>query len=647
MTDEKTDIENGIISIVIDSEVNTEKNNKKQDNDDFEAVLDMLECKRTEKDYDWQSNLFIPEYPSIWLTDSSGWAGQYFPSRDFVDVYLGDDEPQSKQKSMVAKKTINKILNDRNIFYYHKYMRARTLNSTAGQVYAICYWEREIKQELKGYRDIPETLNVDIYGNEMIDPTIQIPARRMRREPIYEEVPIFDRFNFEVIDPRNVYTDNIYCYSAQQKEWITIRSEKTYDNLLNDQNSNGYFNLDKIKEKLKSQFETETSKETYNKDDNSQRATDTPVKPFDVYERFGKFWCIVKERNGRGEPVEIESGIDTYKNIKDGAELLETIIAVALVGNEKVLIRFQPTPYYDAKGKTYKPIVRGWCYIHPTKDSGLSDGKYNRELQKAINDTVNMSNDRVKLSTIPVFKGNRLSLQDNTSVYIEPGHVIEMENPQTDLLELNIKDNVQGAMMQWQLFKTMEEQVSGIYPTTMGQLPTFSSTSATAVAGAEQRTDRRNNYKSLTFEYSFLIEFYWMILQMVFRFARKETVLKLMGRDAIYFDPDADYTYTPLSSNIETEYNKFEKIKMWDQILGRVVNMPNPKTPVLVNFIITQIIELMGNEFSDFKRALLDENAPVEPGGNAPPDMKNRNISPESNQNNIPMSILEQRTRGV
>src|SRR5574343_408014 len=82
-----------------------------QDVSDFEAVLDLLECKRTEKNYDWLSDTFFPKYPAIVLTESSQWANQYFGSRDFVDVYLEGDGPDDKTKCLLVKRLLNKTLN--------------------------------------------------------------------------------------------------------------------------------------------------------------------------------------------------------------------------------------------------------------------------------------------------------------------------------------------------------------------------------------------------------------------------------------------------------------------------------------------------------------------------------------------------------
>jgi len=130
-------------------EYETAKQNQQTDFDDFEQIIDQLECKRTEKDYEWLSDVFIPEYPSIHLTEASQWANQYFPTRDFVDVYLDGETEKSKKKANAAKQFINSMLNIKDVYHYQKYMRARGINSTFGCVYAVCSWVQNIRQQNK------------------------------------------------------------------------------------------------------------------------------------------------------------------------------------------------------------------------------------------------------------------------------------------------------------------------------------------------------------------------------------------------------------------------------------------------------------------------------------------------------------------
>ena len=634
-------IENVIGKIVVDQEWEQSKDPLKVA--DFESTVDSFEGIRAEKDYSWMSDISLGTLTAMILTDMSTGASQYFQTRDFVEVKLDGDEPNDDKKCRAAKKVINKTLNRKELYYFQKFMRGRTMNSLGGQVYAICWWEKEIRPKLEGYEDENEQLDVDIYGNPITDPFAQTPATRIVRKEIWGEEIIRDHFNFDIVDSRNVRTDKRYCYSIQEKDWITFRSEKSYTDLKRDSKKKGYFNLELVKE-LNPDIETKTASESFNK---GEKVIDKPVvQYFDVLLRLGKMW-VRKNDKGKYEP-----GYDENGEPLEDAELRETIIEEVVSGSSRVLIRFQENEYRDIRGRQYKPVVRGLCYIHPTKDDGLSDGKYIKDIHKGIDDNFNMGQDRVKLATIPVFQGNKYLIgEDNPTIYMEPGHVMETEGGDGEVLkEFKISDNIQGMLNTHTLLKGSGEQLLSIYPTTMGDLPEQASTTATAVAGAETRSNIRANYKSLTFEFTFLLEFYSIILQMFYQFAELATAEKILGEDAEYFDPDADYTYSPVSSSIEQEYSKKAKIQLIDQIIGRLVAYPNPKTSVIINKLMSKVFEYLGDEFPQYSKFLLDETvSPTEGGaeGAVGGNMPAQPISPASNQNGLVQSPMEIRQRAA
>jgi len=619
------------------NEYSIARRNQESDTMDFEAILDLLECKRTEREYEWMSDVFIPEYPSIHLTEASQWANQYFQTRDFVDVYLSGETPEDKIKAKMVKKLINSTLNQTEVRHFIKYIQLRGINSTRGVCYALCRWEKQSKEntvEVPIRRPIVNAMTGEFSYEDSIRTDIQVEYT-------------MDRFNYDPIDPRNIFTDNKYAYSLQEKEYIIIRDEISYEDLKEAETRRGYFNLDKIK-KLREPRKTDTAKETHD----SAGSTAVPEKPikknFDHLIRFGKMWSLIEESDNDGYPVKTKSGMDELGNIKEGAELIESIVEEIFTGDMRILIRFQPTPYRTSKGIPYRPVIRGLCYIHPTKDVGMSDGKYSRELQVALNDTINMSNDRTKLSTLPTFKGQQNAIMDNDQIYFEPEHVIPLPNVE-DLEEFKINPDVRGAMAQAGLFISKMQQVNSIYPTTMGELPEMASTTATAVAGAETRTNSRANYKSLTFENTFFIDFYWMMLQMAFQFMHPTTASKLWGRDARLFDPDGDYSYTPISSNIEQEYSKDRKVQRYDQILSRIASIPNPAIIPIIAYILQQQCILLGAEFQDISPMLevlkATPNTP-EPGPGSQQAPTGSPL-PTSNQTGNLMSMQEQNVRNM
>lgn len=610
----------------------------------------MLENKRLEKEYDWLSNVSLPELSSIILTSASNQANQLFRTRDFVEVKLSGTNPGDERKCQAAKLTLNNTLNRKDLYHYQKYMRLTTINLLHGNVYCLCGWDQETRMVRVGEELIRQELDIDEYGNPLINSEIQNPAIRYTPQPVYKEEILKDHFTYEVFDPRNVFTDNKYTYSAQEKDWITFRDEVFYDDLKRQQTKFEYFNLDIIKKaSLSNLRETDVSRETYNNASNRQESSQSPLKYFERFRRYGKFMVEVVTSDQNGYPDLIKPGYDELGEQASNAELMDTIITVVIVEGQEILIGFAPNRFRDTKGNTYKPIVRTLCYIHPTKDTGLCDGILLKDLQIAVNDSFNIGADRTRLATLPVFQIRRLSAENNPTLYIEPEHFIEVEN-MDDVKEIVIRDDIAGTINLTAMLTNKMQQVSATYPTTMGDIPTKASTTATAIAGAESRGDLRANYKSLTIEYTLFPDFYWFILQGTAQFARKETAIKLMGEEYLYdFDPDQDYTYSPITSQIEQEHGKYRKLQNIDNMISRVAAIPNPNTPKLLNYLLSKAFDLMGDQFPDYKKYLLDESyMPPEQlgaGGVQQPRLMQGDVA--SNQNGMPQSMQEQSVRSL
>jgi hypothetical protein len=186
----------------------------------------------------------------------------------------------------------------------------------------------------------------------------------------------------------------------------------------------------------------------------------------------------------------------------------------------------------------------------------------------------------------------------------------------------------------------------------MGDLPGGDPT-ATSIVGAEQRSARRTNYKSQTFEYTCLTELYWMIGQMTFQFAYPETGYQLMGDRVYDFNPTLDYFYKPLSQSIETEERKDRKITQISTLLGYIAQLPHPDAPKIFNYYVVKIAELMGDEYVGILEALLNPRVPLQPpegegqggqGGMALPGQGGMQGGP-SNQYGIQQGALEVMTR--
>jgi hypothetical protein len=635
-------VETQVISLVINKEYTHAKTNKQQENIDFETFISMLNAsERRDKNYEWQSDINIPEFIIITLTQSANDVSQYFKTREFVEVYIEDESEETLKAADAQKECINRTLNQKHLYYYLKFVRAKMLNNLQGKVYLRCWWEQETKEEQVGIKKRLEPLDIDRYGRPMTDWSAQIPATRTVEEPIMAERIIVDRFNFDVYDPRNVFTDNVYTYSIQDKQWVIFRDEPTVEELLADKEREGYFNLGLLEpETLPETEATETAQETYNKDD-EWSITNLPKNTrLTRLRRYGKFWCIVKERDETEYPIKIEPGIDENGEVKKDAVLLETIMTIISYGNNNLIIGFHATPYLDANDNPYRPIIRGLCYIHPTNDAGFGDAIISKDLQIAINDTANCSFDRSMLATIPYFMGRNYDIEDLTELNIRPGGFDKFNNPREDILPLKIEDNTQGMNAQTQFYMSEMQKALATAPPGMGMLPGMASTTATAIAETSTKSDVRSNYKAFSFEYTVLNELYWMISQMTFRFAREQTGFKLMGKKVYDFNPTLDYTYKPLSQSIENEYSKANKLKTLTTMLGYVAQIQHPNAVQLVNKILADIYRLLGDEYSQYAQALLAPEIPIQQGPNQ--QVPGQTGTPTSNQSGVPQSSMEQ-----
>lgn len=628
-------IETALCELIM-QEYNTAKTQKQNEDADFESYIDLFDCNRSEKNYDWMADIFVPELLVHMVVQMGIAAGQYFKRRDYVEVYVMSEKDKDIAAAEANKRLVNRTLNQKHLYYYQKFIRAEAMRNLGGAVYLRCWWERKTRKAVTGQQQKVEAVGVDEAGQ---------PIQNVTQVPVYGEKLVYDRFNYDLVDQRDIFTSNEYAYSLQEKNWVTIRFDSTPEELEAKKELMGYINLDKLKKAKISESDTETKgsdKGSYYSKDKQKESTASPIKNWMCLERYGKHWVKVTKRDELDNPIEIVPGIDSGGLPLEDAELLEVVITEAVNKSTKYLIRFQLQTYKDTSGETYRPLLRGLCYIHPTMDAGFGDGKATRELQIALNDTINMSFDRTKFATVPTLINSTVNSEHNDSVYFEPYHIITVPDPDK-LKEFKIADNITGALHQSQFFIDKMQQATATFPTTQGSLPEMASTTATAIAGADSRTDTRSHYRSLNNENTLLVELYWMITQMTWQFAMSETASKLLGDKVYDFNPELDYTYKPVSEAIETATSKNAKIQQWTQVLQYMMNSQNPKAPVMINYILGKIAALMGEEYVNFADKLLDQNVPPpQTGQGSQPAAQGM---PASNQSGMPQSQGEMQSR--
>lgn len=575
------EIERKIAKDILDYEWNLISSKQALRNADYESYLDMFDALRNEKTYKWQSNISMPEFATHMLVQSANDVDQYFSSLDFVETYVMDSSDEAKLAAKATKNLINNTLNRRNLYHYHKFVRAKLINTINGYVYARTWWE-----------------------------------------------PDKDQFNYEILDPRNVIVSPEYTYSIQDKSFVIVWSQTDYEKLLINKEHFGYFNLNLVKEKAKTA--SGIQKDTKDGKNGVIFGRSYLPRPFNKYERFGKFW-VKDTKKG------IVPGIDEFGDVDEKARYAECVVTIAEIDGTDIMIGFHETPYRDVNDIPYRPIIRGLCYIHPENDMGAGDGKYARELQIGINDTVNTANDRAMLATLPTLKVKASTLTDNDSIFFAPGHSIPFETDPNEISEFKISDDIMGSISMYRLFEAKMQQVTSKYPPDMGGMPSIASTTATAIGAASTSSNKRDKYKDLTFENTFLCDIYWMIQQMTYSFALPETGVKLIGEGDIYnFNPSYNFWFKPISQALESEQSKMAKVKVWNQLLTILAGLQHPNLVEMINYIISEISALMGKEYENFADKLLNEKIPVMTSG-ANPEQISTGDGP-SNEYGVPQS---------
>ncbi|MHC4525147.1 MAG: hypothetical protein ACYSU8_06395 [Planctomycetota bacterium] len=631
------------------------KQNMDEVNKDFDEYYNMIHCVRENRDNDWESNVALPEFVSRILTQVGNFVAKYFSSRDYVETDEDEGDAKTLAQAKVAKDLLNSILNDSESYYFQKIVRLLMFCWPAGWAVVKGGYEQRVERYVSGYKTKVESM-VDEDGNFLAqdggiyeDSYTQKPGYSEVQEPIYDINVVKDRPVFDVYPNQNVYFSPEYAYSLNDKEYVVFENDSmTLDDLEN--SDEDYFNLHLLKQMKSSQETTGAGDETWNKDGKFKDIPNPPSPKFRVLEWWRKYPVLVKQRDpDTNKPVEYSPGVDKDGDLKDNAELLECKITTAtklgVAETTSTLIGFEVSRH------SRRPMARFLCYVDALNDTGFGDGELTMQLSSSIDDNFNLGNFRTKLATTPAFKAKRFAGVPD-KIKVSPEEAIMVEN-MDDLAELPISDNIQGSLYQHSMLSSRMDAAMATSNQTMGQSPDRAET-ATQAGIISQRAETRIGMKSTMLEFVGFTEFYQMLLTLCNDFMLPQTLEKLVGEEAYLYNPGLTTRFRPVSQSLETEESKNFKMKMIDQIMGRVVNFPNPKTPMVLNYLMGMWLEAAGKNFKHFKKFMFSEDAELNllyqlvTGGSMPmqqsPDMGGGG---PSNQQGIPQSTPEQNVRAA
>lgn len=636
------------VTTLFQSELSTDRRNKDEDDRKWREYYDMLHCKRPPTGNDWESDIYLPEFTTRSLTIMSNFLSRYFQSSDIVEADSDSSDPKDVAEGKASKNLLNTLLNQKDAYYFQKVQRMLMFAWMSGWSVVKLGYKQKTTDVVVGQKPIQRNVRVD--GNIMATdgrPFNNVLAQKQAFETIYEDIVktrvLEDRPTFDVWPNQWVFMSREYTYSLQDKHHVTFVDEVTLDDLYEQEEEHGYFNLDKLKPVPVVDNERPDNVGDYQEPD---KQLTLKVRRF---ERWGKFPAIVTERDARGNPVAANPGVDKNGEVKKGAEKIDMIITYAGdVGNADnephTMIRFQPNPY------PVRPFCRFLCYVDPLDDSGFGDGEQTNEIQKAINDNFNLSNYRTRLATTPAFKMKKWA-QIPDKVNISPETAIPLEN-MDDFQELVVSDNIQGAMVQHNILSQRMDYAMSTSPQTMGMSPERRET-ATQAATIGQRAETRMNMKAMNLEYIGFTEFYNLLLALINEFMLPQTLEKYLGELAEYYNPRREDRFKPVSQSIETEESKQFKIKQYTQLIGLVSSVPNPKTAMVLNYIIGQILELSGGDFKHFKKFMFDESPEsillyqLATGAKPQQAKQPQQSGGPQNQTGLPQTGAEQNARGM
>jgi len=576
------------------------KNNAKVE-ENFSIIYNMVHCIRNSKPNDWESDISLPEYTSRILTQLGNFVSQYFSSTDYVEPDIDSDDPKDIAESKAAKALLNTILKDPDNYYYHKIVRL--LNFVDNMGYGIIKggYEQEIVQEFshmaqKSDLAIDPLTGVPIAedGTPYVDTVMQRPKFEIREEPQFRDKVVKDRPVFDVWPNQNVYMSPEYCYSLNDKEYVIFECERTLSRLQAEKDSMGYFNLDFLKE-----IDPAGARgtKTYNQDGDNEEQPQPPEKTFTLFERWGKYPA---KQNSEGEYV---PAINEDGTFDPEAELVECVIHFVQEREADAPIRVIG---FRKSRNSYRPMARFLCYVDMVNDNGFGDGEVNRELQIAIDDNFNIMAYRTQLAAKPSFKGKRYAGIPE-KVKTGPNHVTMLENIQ-DLEQWIIQDNPSGANLQHNLLASRMDYAMSTSPNQMGMAADRAET-ATVASITNQNSNIRLGMRSMNLEFIGFSDFYRMLLTLCNDFMLPETLDELIGKElASAYNPKRKDRFRPVSQALQTEEGKNFKIKTWQGVLGMIAGIQNPKTPMAINYILGQILELMGGQFKHFKKFMLEED---------------------------------------
>lgn len=519
---------------------------KRKDKDaDVKRWLDLYNSIAEEKDYDWESNLFVPYVYSMLQTALPRVNASLFGSNQKVSVEAQTEEFVHSENKIA--KYIDQKLNQMKLR-----KKARDINSASLKYpYAVAKVRWRFETDTYRVKEYPKIFGkpIKVFGPQDVE-----KSSVTYDDPDFEHIP-WDEF---WIDPDATCIENA-------RDCIH-RTIKDYNHLKIKEAEGIYMNVEKLKDSKPPIDVDLFVKEAVDGDYYDQ--TDKGYNEVEVKEWYGAY-----DINGTGE--------------------LEHIIV--FIGNGKNILRVVENDNY----RKMKPFKLFRAFPEEGSIYGKCLPQILESLQNELNDVRNARMDNIKLVLRKTYKVLSDADIDLGQLFSGPGNVIFMDN-MDDVQEMEFK-NIISAMEEGNIKNDMQ-QVSKITDYNMGTSGgrgINSTATGISIITAETASGFKEMVENLKDDYIELID---MMFIMMKQEKTDDEVLRLYERGESKFDKvtleelQGDYYFRinlkSLSANKQLEQQQYVNLL---NILGRFpnINVRALIRTILEKFEVKNIEEIM------------------------------------------------------
>lgn len=433
----------------------------------YRGVLD-------EKDYPWQSNIFVP-YPFSTVETLVPRLTSQKPQIDVMPV-----EPEDSEKAKVMNDLIDfQWVNMNAHIWMPEAVRSMLIYGT---VILKCYWKKEVEKK---------QVFENVLDGENVDPDLQAELGQVKVE---NEVVTYDAPCVDVVDLYDFFIDP-RATTIENAEYVIHRTYRSLDYLKDKQKQGIYKNINLVEN---------TTNRTVADDEKEVRRSAAGYNDPSYY-------------------TPDDNQIEIIEYWEDGR-----VISVA---NRSVIIRDEENPYEHGK----KPFTSCVMIKVPHEFYGIGILEPVETLIYELNDRRNQRMDNVTLTLNKQWIVLNGANVDEDELISTPGGVIHSDRPDGVTL-VQQSDVTSSSYQEETLIKADIQQTTGVSDFTQGVgSDALANDTATGISLIQEAGNARFKAIALNIEEMMLRKIGEMMVAMNLQYMTQETVMRIVGQDGATF----------------------------------------------------------------------------------------------------------------